>query len=312
MSVILDPENPINIGHIEIQDDVDHNIRIVTENPQDGSAGSGHDDMHQTKKKKTRRGKPKRGRGNTSSTPYIKPSWQQRQNTRKKKRTKVLKPGQALAPYNSNQFLIEDHDHGYIKEIEERLKNRIERLKTHPEQARTRDSSFSVDSDMDYYSTPEDEEEFLTREFSNTYQDVRTERLNTMSREELLQECVQMENRLEVLTKCISKDDPKDDSVVSVDITTLPDFQMQVMKLMNENDALRRENERLRTKGRPRRKRQSGSVSSSSSSLTSSIDSESDSSSNSSSDSDRNEEQPNTSVTTNNDELKMESGVKED
>lgn len=292
-------ENRIQNVKNRIQDDVDHHqTRSIDAPPSDKNSvldgnGSGHDDMP-TKKKKTRRGKPKR---RYAANPYTKLSLQQRKfqtdvQKRKgnKKRSKILAPGQALAPYNSNQFLIEDHDHGYLKEIEDRLENRIERLKTRSGQSRTRDSSFSVDSDMDYYSSPEDEEEFLTREFSNTYQDIRSERLNSMSREELLQECIQMENRVEMLTKCLSskspsvgcesKDITQKDNGIMVDISSMPDFQLEIMKLMNENDALRRENERLRKTRQPRTR---GSVSSS---VSSSVDSESDSSSGSSSDSD--------------------------
>ena len=49
--------------------------------------------------------------------------------------------------------------------------------------SRARESSFSLDSDEDYYySSPEDEEEFVNKEFIKDYNMVRTDRLVDMSK----------------------------------------------------------------------------------------------------------------------------------
>jgi hypothetical protein len=49
--------------------------------------------------------------------------------------------------------------------------------------SRARESSFSLESDEDYYySSPEDEEEFVNREFIKDYNMVRTDRLVDMSK----------------------------------------------------------------------------------------------------------------------------------
>lgn len=61
---------------------------------------------------------------------------------------------------------------------------------------RTRDSSFSVDSDDNYfYSLPEDEEEFLSKEFANVYEKARVERLESLTKQQLIEECLQIEDR---------------------------------------------------------------------------------------------------------------------
>ncbi len=49
--------------------------------------------------------------------------------------------------------------------------------------SRARESSFSLDSDEDYYySSPEDEEEFVNKEFIKDYNSVRTDRLVDMTK----------------------------------------------------------------------------------------------------------------------------------
>lgn len=81
------------------------------------------------------------------------------------------------APRNSNQFLLEDH--GLIEELDDNLKM--------PPSLRNRDSSFSVDSDGDFYSSPDDEQ-FLIKDFDDQYESLHAERLQTMSKNELIQE----------------------------------------------------------------------------------------------------------------------------
>lgn len=44
-------------------------------------------------------------------------------------------------------------------------------------------------------SQTEDQELFLSKEFSNVYERARVERLETMSKQELIQECLQIEDR---------------------------------------------------------------------------------------------------------------------
>lgn len=92
-----------------------------------------------------------------------------------------------LVPYNTNKFLMEDH----MPEIDKAS-----------QKSRTRDSSFSVDSDENYfYSLPEDEEEFLTKEFSSVYEDARVERLEGLSKQQLIQEFLQLQTNYDQLSR---------------------------------------------------------------------------------------------------------------
>ncbi|XP_001656572.2 uncharacterized protein LOC5577581 isoform X2 [Aedes aegypti] len=136
-------------------------------------------------KRKTRRGKTKRGKRSSSARPYSKSQWKYhvpmlRSTAANKRRVKVslgglttrsagiittkdpfiLSDQPPLVPYNTNRFLMEDH--------------------------------------MPHVLTPsEDEEEFLTKEFSSVYEDARSERLEGLSKSQLIQEYLQLEANYE-------------------------------------------------------------------------------------------------------------------
>ncbi|XP_065074291.1 uncharacterized protein Hexim isoform X2 [Ochlerotatus camptorhynchus] len=136
-------------------------------------------------KRKTRRGKTKRGKRSSSSRPYSKSQWKFHvpllRTAANKRRAKVslgsagsgiistkdpflLSDQPPLVPYNTNRFLMEDH--------------------------------------MPQVLTPsEDEEEFLTKEFSSVYEDARSERLEGLSKSQLLQEYLQLEANYEQVTR---------------------------------------------------------------------------------------------------------------
>lgn len=250
----------------------------VTEN-------NGSGDEIVVKKRKTRRGKPKRRNPN----PYTKQTWQQRKNLNsrqaqvrysRKYRSKIINHSHAVAPYNSNQFLMEDH--GNLQELDDKL-NKSDGAGSSLMPSRTRDSSFSVDSDVDFYSSPEDEEEFLTKEFDNAYEDLHAERLQSMSKDELIEEYLQLESKVEMLTKRLKG---RSTNLVNENEASQNNsenyLQHELNRLLRENEDLRNENEVLRSGG-------CRSVTP----LSSSVDSESDSSSstcNSSSSTEQNED----------------------
>lgn len=159
---------------------------------------------------------------------------------------------QPEAPYNSNRFLIEDHND--LKDIDVDLlatANRINgdnvQVQKSPQRTRARDSSFtSVESDDDfYYSSPEDEEEFLTKEFSNTYKDLHVETLAGLSKTELIQHILSLEERMDMTQKKLeSLSRTKTDSSSMSDKVVY--FQEEISKLVIANRTLLRENERLR------------------------------------------------------------------
>ncbi|CAL7949639.1 unnamed protein product [Xylocopa violacea] len=124
---------------------------------------------------------------------------------------------------------------------------------------RTRDSSFSVDSDEDYfYSSPEDEEEFLTKEFSTAYEDLHAERLSMLSKSELIQEYLQLEAKVDLLTKRLRGKnfhqteqrelESNSSSTDSESAKKLKICQERIDDLLQQNEQLKRENESLRAK----------------------------------------------------------------
>ncbi|XP_011502607.1 PREDICTED: protein HEXIM-like [Ceratosolen solmsi marchali] len=261
------------------------------------------------KKRKTRRGKPK----HRKLKPYSKQQLSYQQRLRCRASGRPTKTGrQPPAPYNTTQFLMEDHND--LPDLDEKIAGaassgggggtggivggaggggggmgtaaaEVHRHFTRPiALPRTRDSSFSVDSDEAYfYSSPEDEEEFLTKEFSSAYEDLHVERLSALTKTELIQEYTQLETKVDLLTKWLrSKStsggqaevmeresapsvDPKDSEMAK----KLKIFQQRVDELLQQNAQLRRENKLLRFQ------RHGGSP-------MSSVDSESDSDSSSS------------------------------
>ncbi|XP_067619194.1 uro-adherence factor A isoform X2 [Eurosta solidaginis] len=154
----------------------------------------------QKTKRKHRRGKPK---AKNANKPYKKSNWKFQvprpnfnggggggggggsgggMNNRNGARPKILR-SRSLVPYNTNKFLMEEH----LAEVPSSLLT---------PSGRTRDSSFSVDSEDNYFfSLPEDEEEFLTKEFANVYEKARVERLENLTKEQLIEECLQIEDR---------------------------------------------------------------------------------------------------------------------
>ena len=249
------------------------------------------DDARYRRRRKTRRGKSKRRK----VKPYSKQTWQQRRDdnrTRRayKERAQIFAHGQPVAPYNTNQFLMDDHND--VQNLDVQLsavaKNpeRIRSNAVYQRPSRVRDSSLSVDSDEDFfYSSPEDEEEFLTKEFSNTYEDLHAERLHQMSKNQLIQEYLQLEEKIDTLQKRLQKsqtveisgqiNDDVDSQMDDESSSKVQLFQQEINRLLTENEQLRRENEHLRESCKQRDRASS----------VSSVDSESDSTCSSASDS---------------------------
>lgn len=188
------------------------------------------------------------------------------------------------APNNTNQFLMEDH-----KDLPDLDLEAVRGSKT----SRARDSSFSIDSEDEVSSSPEDEA-YLSKEFSNTYDNAHVERLGTMSKLDLIQEFLQLEQKVDVLEKKLKvplttrsgtgdsggnggTGTDSDSEVAEGEMPMEPAmaekiriFQEEIQKLVVENEQLLQENQRLQSS--------SSLVRPSSASLSSSMDSESDSS----------------------------------
>lgn len=182
------------------------------------------------------------------------------------------------APFNSTQFLMNDHKTEAVRHLDSTLnggnnaggrKNEVNvddddsvdiTMEERPLRriTRARESSFSIDSDDDYYySSPEDEEEFMSREFIKDYDNLRNDRLIDMSKDELINEYLQMEEKIEALEKRLSRQSSTTDNVAETatdknknenqDDTnskeamanTILKFQKEIQRLESENDQLK-------------------------------------------------------------------------
>ncbi|ALC45517.1 CG3508, partial [Drosophila busckii] len=126
---------------------------------------------------------------------------------------KLVRSRSLLVPYNTNRFLMEEH----MSEV-------------------TKDDS----DDNCFTSQAEDQELFLSKEFSNVYERARLERLETMNKQELIQECLQIEDRY-------AKDQgrQRQQSLNAQQITK--DYGMKVRALEEKIRELSRENQMLRS-----------------------------------------------------------------
>uniref|UniRef100_A0A8D8LQS0 Protein HEXIM1 n=1 Tax=Cacopsylla melanoneura TaxID=428564 RepID=A0A8D8LQS0_9HEMI len=215
------------------------------------------------RKKKTRRGKP-RGK---NYKPYNKaPKDVEMKMKRSRQRfNSRLTSDQPEAPNNSNQFIIEDHNFHQIP---------IDSPERPNQRKCYRDSSFtSVESDGEnFYSSPEDEVDYIIQDFSVTYKNLREETLGSMSKNDLIRQVLTLEERIENLVKKKKGTDEGESADVG-EVEVVPGEKIKSLEC--ENNWLKKEVERLTTENSTLRRRCR--------STESSIDSESDSSSSSSS-----------------------------
>ena len=114
-----------------------------------------------------------------------------------------------------------------------------------------------MDSDDDFfYSSPDDETEFLSREFLKDYDSARSDRLVAMGKGELINEYLQMEARIDSLEKRLQRSAKRKDGAVAAAAVMPPAdpdtterigvFQREIQALEAENAALREETRMLR------------------------------------------------------------------
>lgn len=148
------------------------------------SANGSIDIIRKERNKAKRRRRKSKMKSN--GKPYRKTNWKF-QMPRSRYRDGKGSDCPSLVPYNTNRFLMEEH------------MPEFQAIQLTP--SRTRDSSFSADSEDYFNSLPEDEEEFLTKEFSSCYEDARTERMNEMSKTQLIDEYLQLESNFNKLSR---------------------------------------------------------------------------------------------------------------
>lgn len=156
--------------------------------------------------KRRRRKTKSKSNGAVGGKPYRKSNWKFQMPRSRRQGDEVILS--ALVPYNTNKFLMEEHMAEYS-------------LGNYSPTAvgRNRDSSFSYDSaDENIYfnAMPDDEEEFLTKEFKSVYEDARSERLDGMSKTQLIHEYLQLEANYDKLSKNLDRRKCEDEREVEL------------------------------------------------------------------------------------------------
>lgn len=155
---------------------------------------------------KRRRRKTKSKSNGAAGKPYRKSNWKFQVPRSRRQGDEVILS--ALVPYNTNKFLMEEHMPEYS--MGQYSPTAV---------GRNRDSSFSYDSaDENIYfnAMPDDEEEFLTKEFKSEYEDARTERLDGMSKAQLIHEYLQLDANYEKLSKNLDRRKCEDEREVEL------------------------------------------------------------------------------------------------
>ena len=237
-------------------------------------------------KRKRHRRKYKGGGHHRKWKPYDKLSCEEKQMLAVReskryvqKRDKRFASGQAMAPYNTTQFLMEQHQ----MDDEYRFKGeeipgphcQHDHYDTVPP-APKMEGSGSPDScsDEDFYESPSEEQEiFQEKDFSEAYESFHAERLQSMSKDELVREYIALEGKVENLEQRLrdmgenNRDSEgtmqivstvtggdstpvtsSQQSTSSVSAATNSDSNMQclIKKLKQENTQLTQENDKLR------------------------------------------------------------------
>lgn len=178
---------------------------------------------HQTKKRKWK--------------PYHKMSWKEKKKAAKNEtnranrvREEMFAKGQAIAPYNTTQFLMDDHNQ---------------------EEPNYFDGEEDVLND-----SPEEEclrnEGYMQQQFTEAYENSHLERLNGLSKSDLVQEYLTLEDKVENLQQKFRevKEEHKDHKDVQTECSddeNNDDYWQKVIVFREEIENLKRENDRLRT-----------------------------------------------------------------
>lgn len=146
-------------------------------------------------------------------------------------REKMSAAGLALAPYNTTQFLMDDHNIG------------------EPDYESIHHESKAKDdynSSEDYYSSPDDEEEFIQQQFSETYDSFHDDYINDMSKSDLVRELIRLEDEIEAMEHTFRETcEEKQEIDVEAEMEKIQVFQVEIEKLAHENDLLEKANKTL-------------------------------------------------------------------
>ncbi|XP_053121690.1 protein HEXIM1 [Hemicordylus capensis] len=213
----------------------------------------GGEEERQLGKKKHRRRPSKKKR---HWKPYYKLTWEEKKKFDEKQsqrasrlRAEMFAKGQPVAPYNTTQFLMEDHD-----QEEPDLKPDLCPKRSATKSDDTSEEDFMEDEDGGSDGMGGDGSEFLQKDFSETYERYHVESLQNMNKQELIKEYLELEkclsrmeeenNRLRVENKKFAGDSTEDPRVRQLE-QELDSLRAENQKLLKENELYRQQEKPL-------------------------------------------------------------------
>ncbi|XP_020853113.1 protein HEXIM1 [Phascolarctos cinereus] len=199
--------------------------------------------QRQLGKKKHRRRPSKKKR---HWKPYYKLTWEEKKKFDEKQsqrasrvRAEMFAKGQPVAPYNTTQFLMDDHD-----QEEPDLKTGLYSKRAVAKSDDTSDEDFleeAGEEDGGSDGMGGDGSEFLQRDFSETYERYHAESLQNMSKQELIKEYMELE-------KCLSRMEDENnrlrlESKKFGEDSRVRELELELDRLKAENLQLLKENE---------------------------------------------------------------------
>lgn len=209
-------------------------------------------------KKKHRRGSR---RSKKKYKPYSKLTWEEKKAVEERDSRRAVsirekymhEKGRPLAPFNTSQFLMAEHDtqepdlHVHI--------SKTARLSSSADDSEEGDSSIS-DEERDI----EDVRNFLQKDFTETYDRFHSETLRRMNKEQLINEYMELENKVENLERELASikengkingyttpgDESNVNNVDACEDTSRLSLEHEIQKLREENQTLKAENSFLR------------------------------------------------------------------
>lgn len=179
-----------------------NNLKTVEGSPssKDASVNTSMNEQYKPMaiKKKHRRGSR---RSRKKYKPYSKLTWEEKKAVEERDSRRAVsirekymhEKGRPLAPFNTSQFLMAEHD---TQEPDLHV-NRIARLSSSADDSDEGGSASLSDEERDI----EDVRNFLQKDFAETYDRFHSETLRCMNKEELINEYIELENKVENLEK---------------------------------------------------------------------------------------------------------------
>ncbi|KAG2460497.1 protein HEXIM1-like [Polypterus senegalus] len=218
-------------------------------------------ESHANRKKHRRRPSKKKRRWK----PYFKLSWEEKKELDERETARASRlqeamfaKGQPVAPYNTTQFLMEEHD-GKEPDLKPELCARRPAWASRSEDTASEEELLEPEEEEDSGGSDgvgQASSEFLQRDFSETYARYHAESLQNMSKQELVQEYLELEKCLSRLEEENNRLRDRVGTSASADSAVPPsppasglltrELEAELEKLRAQNRELLRENELLR------------------------------------------------------------------